>query len=204
MELALYFLPFLFLGMSAFFLFIGFKVVVQKRPVLISSRYFFVFIFLAILPQFFLTFLKLSGGGSGSMAGFTYITPLIHICLLVFFWFQMKGYMAIGIRDDSFRDALRFSLNKNNLPFEEQLSKISLPSINAEIQVALMAWIGSGQIKLKKISDRSVLAKIIAGMNQFYKENNTPPNNFTSIFYIIIGSLLLLASIIFYSFISSI
>ena len=106
----------------------------------------------------------------------------------------MKGYMAIGVSDDSFRDALHYSLNKNNLPFEEQLSVIKLTSINASLQIAIQSWIGAGQLKLKESTDDTVLPKIVSGINEFYTENSIKPNNITSIFYIIMGILMLIFS----------
>ena len=103
----------------------------------------------------------------------------------------MKGYMAIGVSDDSFRDALHYSLRKNDLPFEEQLSVVKLTSINANLQIALQSWIGAGQLKLKKSKDKTILPNIIAAMNDYYIENSVKPNNITSIFYILMGVFML-------------
>jgi len=126
------------------------------------------------------------------------LNPIMFICLLVFFWFQMKGYMAIGVSDDSFRDALHSSLNKNGLSFEERLSVIKLTSINATLQIAIQSWMGTGQLKLKNNNDRSVLPEIIAGINDYYNENDVKANNITSIFYIIMGVLMLLFAATFF------
>ena len=120
-----------------------------------------------------------------------YLNPLIFLSIMIFQWFVMKGYLAIGISDDSFRQALHFSLNKNNLPFEEQLSTINLTSIDANLQVAIQSWVGTGQIKLKKSSDSNILPQIITGINEYYKENDIKPNNITAIFYIVCGILML-------------
>ena len=113
----------------------------------------------------------------------------------------MTGYIAIGISDDSFREALHFSLKKNELAFEEQLSAIKLTSINAHLQIAIQSWIGAGQLKLKKKNDKSVLPQIISGMNDFYIENDIKPNNITSAFYTIMGIFMLIfAVLLFFSF----
>lgn len=110
----------------------------------------------------------------------------------------MKGYMAIGISDDSFRQALHFSLTKNNLPFEEQLSTITLTSIDANLQVAIQSWVGTGQIKFKKSGDPKILSEIVTGINQYYSENDIKPNNITAVFYIVTGILMLaLAAVTF-------
>jgi hypothetical protein len=188
----------MFALMAVFLLFIGAKVVVTKRPIFISSRYFFAFLLLAFSPQFVNAAKMFSKDLPGSLGLITYLNPIMFVCLLIFFWFMMKGYIAIGVSDDSFRDALHFSLNKNNLPFEEQLSVIKLTSINANLQVAIQSWIGSGQLRLKNSKDAKVLPKIISEMNKYYVENNIHPNNITSIFYIILGVFMLVFAGAFY------
>jgi len=193
----IYFL-FLFSLMSIFFLFIGIKVVAAKRPLFISSRYFFALMVLAFSPQFVNTVTMLAKGMPDKLGLILVLNPIMFICLLVFFWFQMKGYMAIGVSDDSFRDALHSSLNKNGLSFEERLSVIKLTSINATLQIAIQSWMGTGQLKLKNNNDRSVLPEIIAGINDYYNENDVKANNITSIFYIIMGVLMLLFAATFF------
>jgi hypothetical protein len=192
------FLKDLFSLMSIFFLFIGIKVVFSKRPVFMSSRYFFAFMVLAFSPQFVSTVTMFTKDMPDKLGFILLLNPIMFICLLVFFWFQMKGYMAIGVSDDSFRDALHYSLKKNSLPFEEQLSVIKLTSINANLQIAIQSWMGSGQLKLKKSNDKTILPNIIAGINEFYIENSIKPNNITSIFYIIMGVFMLIFSVAFF------
>ncbi|MBW8016684.1 MAG: hypothetical protein FVQ82_10890 [Planctomycetes bacterium] len=192
------FFPFIFVAMSFFFLFIGIKVVLSKKPLFIPSRYFFVFMVLAFSPVLINSFTMFSKEMSGSIKIMFYISPLIIISILVFQWFLMKGYMAIGISDDSFRQALHFSLTKNNLPFEEQLSTITLTSIDANLQVAIQSWVGTGQIKFKKSGDPKILSEIVTGINQYYSENDIKPNNITAVFYIVTGILMLaLAAVTF-------
>ena len=183
--------PFLMALMGAFLLFIGARVIASKRPIFMPSRFFFAFMVLAFSPQFVNTVNMFSKDLPGNMGLIIYLSPLMIVCLLVFFWFQMKGYMVIGVSDDSFRDALHFSLNKNNLPFEEQLSVIKLTSINVNLQIAIQSWIGAGQIKLKRSKDTKILPAIISGINQYYDENNIRLNNITSIFYVVMGIFML-------------
>jgi hypothetical protein len=111
----------------------------------------------------------------------------MFVVLLLFFWIQMKGFMAIGISDDSFRNALHYSLNQNQIQFEEQLSLIELTGLNAELQVAVQSWVGTGQLKLKNSKDKNLLVKLVSGINDYYISNAIKPNNTTSIFYIVMG-----------------
>lgn len=190
--------PLLFSIMALFFLFIGVTVVLNKKPIFLSSKYFFGFMVLAISPQFVNAAIMLTNDMSENLSLVLYLNPIVLVALLVFFWFQMKGYMAIGISDDSFREALHYSLNKNNLPFEEQLSTVKLTSINASLQIAIQSWVGAGQIKLKETKNINVLPEIVGGINEYYSDNSIKPNNVTSIFYIFMGVFMLIFAGAFY------
>ncbi len=193
--------PLIFALMAFFFLFIGIKVVMSKRPLFMPSKYFFGFIVLAFLPQFATTVDMLLKGLPGKIGLIFVISPILFGCLLVFFWILMKGYMAIGVSDDSFRDAIHFSLKRINQPFEEKLSAIKLTAINANLQIAIQSWIGSAQLRLKNSQDTILLGEIIAGMNEYYMKNNIRPNNVISLLYILIGFFMLVfAGVFFYAF----
>lgn len=189
--------PILFILMAIFFLYIGLKVVIQKRPLLISSRYFFAFMVLAFSPQFVNPAIQMRDVDSGGLSLILLLGPIMFICLLAFFWIQMKGYMLIGIHDESFREALHFSLNQNGMPFDERLSVVALTEEGADLQVAIQSWIGVGQLKLKKSKKRELLKTVVDGINTYYSSNSIKPNNVTSIFYIIIGIFMVICATIF-------
>jgi len=193
--------PLVFAFIAFFFLFIGIKVVISKRPLFMPSKYFFAFIVLAFSPQFVTTVDMFLKGLPGKIGLIFLISPILFVCLLVFFWILMKGYMAIGVSDDSFRDAIHFSLKRINQPFEEKLSAIKLTAINTILQIAIQSWIGSAQLRLKQSKDTKLLTEIIAGMNEYYINNNIKPNNVISTFYILIGFFMLVfAGVFFYAF----
>lgn len=191
-TLSVYF-PFLFAFMAVFFLYIGIKVIALKKPLLLSSKIFFVFMVLAFSPQLIMS-IETYSFSTGDLGLISYISPLMFIVLLGFFWIQMKGYIAIGISDDSFRNSLHFALNQNNIQFEEQLSLIKLTDINADLQVSVQSWVGTGQLKLKKSNDKYLLAKLVSSINEYYISNAIKPNNTTSIFYIVMGLFMLVFS----------
>jgi hypothetical protein len=191
------FYPILFALMALFFLGIGVHVIAKNRPLFLSSKYFFAFMVLTFSPQFVNSYNFFSLETTANLQFIMLLNPIMFICLLVFFWFQMKGYMAIGVNDESFRDALHFSLAKNNLPFEEQLSTIKLTSLNTSLQIAIQSWIGVGQYKLKKSKDSQVLMKITEGLNEYYINNSVNANKITSIFYIVIGIFMLISAVAF-------
>lgn len=189
----LYFVS-LFVLMAAFFLIIGVKVVTSSKPIFLSSRIFFVFMVLCFSPQLVNFFTTYNSELANTMGFIFYINPIIYTLLIIFFWFQLKGYIAIGIYDESFRGALHSSLNKQKITFEEQLSLIKLTSVNASLQVAVQSWVGTAQIKLKKSDEKNLLKNIIVGMEQYFLENNIKSNNFTAIFYVIMGLIMIAAA----------
>ncbi|WOH38470.1 hypothetical protein RI844_04400 [Thalassotalea fonticola] len=184
--------PLLFVFMAVFFLYIGIKVIVSKRPLLFPSKIFFIFMLLAFSPQFIMSFERFASPTFLDMGIILYISPLMFVVILAFMWIQMKGYMAIGISDNSFRNAIHYSLNKNQIEFEEQLSLIKLTSIKSELQVAVQSWVGTGQLKLKKSKDKDLMFNLISSINEYYTSNTIKPNNITSIFYIVMGGFMLI------------
>lgn len=114
-----FYFPVIFVFMSLFFLLIGLRVVVQKRPLVLSARYFFGFMVLAFSPQIVNVIAIAGRDGLDSIFTILWINPIIFTCLLVFMWIQMKGFMLIGIHDDSFRDARHSStcFRVYSLPF---------------------------------------------------------------------------------------
>ena len=193
-------LPLFMLILSCYFLFIGMNVILKKKPFIIPAKIPLVLILLAFLPQLVNTFAILSEDPPGRLYVISFLSMLLYFCLIVFLWLQMKGYLVFGVSDKSFRDALHFSLKKNELPFEERISRVDLPSVGASLQVVVQSWIGFGQFNLKGKVDPSIIKKIISGLNEYYFENDFRPKRATSIFYIVAGFLSLMLSMAFFFF----
>jgi len=177
---------------ASFCLFIGITLVTKKRPLLISSRFFCGALALAILPDF-IGFSKIVGPSEpGGFPFMTWANWFMFICILAVFWIQAKGYLLIGIHDESFRKALHFSLNKSNIRFEERLSEGSLSVValtekEAELHVNILSWAAWGQLKLNKSKDTQLLKKVIRGINDYNFSNKIKPNNTIAKLYIVMG-----------------
>jgi hypothetical protein len=120
---------------------------------------------------------------------------LILVCGLlgvVLSWFERRGYKVIGVSGDTFRAALYYSLNKNNLPFEEHYSEIKLTSIDVTLKYIVSPWLGMGHLKFNQKSDKTILQNIIIDMKEYYCENTIKLNNFALIFYLISSFLMLI------------
>jgi len=182
------FMFFVLLTMGVSYFGIGLKVLISKRPLFISSRWYFAMIAIAYVPFAFNYFFL-----PGQLSLTSMLMPVIFGTLLLFYWFILKGYIAIGITDEGFDNALKSALKQLNLPFEESLTRIVLASKGVELQVSIQSWIGTGQLKIKKRSKagNELLKDIAQSMNDYFKSNQTKTNNLTAIFYLIMGVILL-------------
>jgi hypothetical protein len=178
-----------FACMAVFFFYIGFKVIASKKPFFFSSKVLFAFAAISFSPQIIRPFETLFS--TSNLSSLSYLTLLMVIVVLGYFWFQMRGYIAIGISNDSFRNSLHYALNQNNINYEEQLSLIKLTSVDAEIEVSVQSWVGTGQITLKKSKDKYLLPTLVSSINEYFASNSFKLNYTTSIFYIVLGVIML-------------
>ena len=183
--------PIMFGMMAAFFLVIGLRGILTKKPFLLSNRWLLFLMFVAFVPNIILP-LYFSFPDMDMMQ---WLPPIMFAVVLVMMCFALKGYAAYGITDTTFREALLATLEKLQLPYEESLSSIRLTSIDADLQVAIQSWLGAGVIKIKQREHRSVLSEIVTEMNRHFSLSSGPIKLITFIFYLIMGVLMVIAGI---------
>ncbi len=195
------FYPCLFGVMALFFLVIGLRGIVSRRPFLVSARWFIALVVLGLSPAM-LQGVMLPSMGGGSISAIRWFSPIMLVVVLVFLAFTLRGYMAFGVTDVSFREGLLHSLGKLNLPYEETLSAIKLTTIGVDLQVAVQSWIGTGQIKAKGRQTGGVLRDVVSGMNDYYQSGAVSKVNLTGcIFYTVMGVLMAgFAGLFFFAF----
>ena len=176
--------PILFGFMAIVFLAIGLRGILTKRPFLISQRWLLSVMFAAFIPAILVHLLTPSFNSFNFM---NWLFPLAFAVILVMMCYQMRGYMAYSITDTSFREALVEVLQKLQLPYEESLSLIRLTSIEADLQVSVQGWMGTGLIKAKQRAHRSVLKEIVNAMNEYFRMSSVPTNMITCVFFLIMG-----------------
>lgn len=184
-------MPIIFGIMAVFFLVIGLRGIITKRPFLLSNKWLLSVMFIIFIPVIIPAFTF----PSSVPFIIKWLNPVIFTVLLVMMCFALRGYCAFGVTDTSFRDALLASLQELNLPYEETLSSIRLTSIEADLQVSIQSWIGSGVIKIKQRAHRSQLTEIVTAMNEHFRRSSASMNLTTCIFYLIMGVLTVAASI---------
>ena len=184
--------PIVFGIAAIFFLVIGLWGLLIKRPFLISQRWFLSIMFAVFIPtilQFF--FLRLSNGFNL----INWLNPLIFGFILLMMCYQMRGYTAYAVTDASFREALIEVLQKLQLPYEESLSLIRLTSIEADLQVSVQGWMGTGIIKMKQRAHGSVLREIVDALNEHFRMSSVPTNMITCVFLLIKGGFMAMFAI---------
>lgn len=184
-------MPLIFGIIAVFFLVIGLRGIITKRPFLLSNKWLLSAMFIVFIP----VILPVFTFPSSVPFIIKWLNPVIFTVVLVMMCFALKGYCAFGVTDTSFRDALLTSLQELNLPYEETLSSIRLTSIEADLQVSVQSWIGSGVIKIKQRDHRSQLTEIAAAMNEHFRSSSVSMNLITCIFYLIMGVLMVATSI---------
>ena len=186
MELHLYDVVFpIAFGIAAiFFLVIGLRGILTKRPFVISQRWFLSIMFAVFIPTILQSLLLRLPNGFNLI---NWLNPLIFGFILLMMCYQMRGYTAYAVTDTSFREALIEALQRLQLPYEESVSLIRLTSIEADLQVSVQGWMGTGLIKIKQRAHRSVLKEIVNAMNEHFRISSVPTNMITCVFLLVMG-----------------
>ena len=187
-------MPCVLVLMAAFFIFIALKTIIGRRPIIFTSRWLFAFMCLAFLPSI-VSPITMGFSSSSGFSMIAWMNPLMFTVLLVFFWIQMKGYMAFAISDSYFREALLGSADSLGLSIEESMSSLKVKETGAEMQVAIQGWIGTAQLKSKGKESESSVRQIAQGMTKYFENTPGGMNFITSYFYLIMGAFMIAMSI---------
>ncbi|MCY3740223.1 MAG: hypothetical protein OXH00_04320 [Candidatus Poribacteria bacterium] len=180
------------LGITAIFSFyIGLRGILSKTPFMISNRWFLATILVAFIPLPVILLPLLSASGSSSdiyfMKWLIAILCGLVLSVILMVWYSLRGYVVYGVTDVSFRETLLAALEKLQLPYEESLSAIRLTSIQADLQVSVQSWMGTGIVKVKQRAHRSALREIVNTMNEYFRTLSVSTNIIPYIFFLVIG-----------------
>jgi hypothetical protein len=169
-------------ALAALCLFIGLRGLLTRRPFLLPARWLFVILMVVLFGP--VVSLIPFAWPSQAMDWF----PLVMFPVMaVFLWVQMKGYLAFAVTGKSFRDGLLAALDKLQLPYEESLSSIRLTSVEADLQVAVQSWTGTGQIKVRPGRHGPLLKKIVQAMSDYFRTDAVETNLIMCVFFLILG-----------------
>ena len=176
--------PMVFGFIAIFFFGIGIRAILSKRPFLVSNRWMLSVMFVVFIPIIFQFTLQPLDG----IMGWTH--PILFGMILVMMWYKLKGYVAYAVTDTSFREALVAALQKLQLPYEESLSVIRLTSVDADLQVAVQSWMGTGTIKVKQREHRAVLREVVTAMNNYFRTSRVSTNLISCVFLVVAGAVM--------------
>ena len=186
---ASYYVTFSMVGfgaMAVFLLGIGLRGFLTKRPFLFSAKWLLLFMVVVFLGPI-VTLIPSPFPFSRPWQFTNWLPILMFPVMAVFFWLQMRGYLAFGITGKSFREGLVAALEKLQLPYEESLSSIRLTSVEADLQVAVQSWMGTGQIKVRQGRHGPLLKKIVQAMNERFRASPVETNMISCVFFLILG-----------------
>ncbi len=199
-EIIIFMIPILLGLMGIYFLAIGLRVILTKRPFLISNKWLSIW-YVVLIPTILLNFSLLL---PSSFNAINWVIPPLGLLLLMG-WYQLKGYtayaVAYAVTDTSFREALLAALQKLQFPYEESLSVIRLTSIEADLQVSVPSWMGgTGIINVKQRAHQPVLREVVNEMNEYFRISTVPTNMISSVFDLVTGAIVVILAIgiIFY------
>ena len=186
---ASYYVTFSMVGLGAmavFLLGIGLRGFLTKRPFLFSASWLLLFMVVGFLGPI-VTLIPSPFPFSRPLQFTNWLPILMFPVMAVFFWLQMRGYLAFGITGKSFREGLVAALEKLQLPYEESLSSIRLTSVEADLQVAVQSWMGTGQIRVRQGRHGPLLKKIVQAMNERFRASPVESNMISCVFFLILG-----------------
>ena len=187
-------LPAIFILMAALFIFISLKTLIGRRPLVLSSRLLFAFMCLAFLLTI-MNSISMEFLSSSDLGMISWMNPLMFTVLLIFFWIQMKGYMAFAVSETYFREALLASVSSLGYSIEETMSRIKIKETGQELQVAIQGWIGTAQLKSIGKESNDTTKQIAQGMTKYFESTAGKMNFVTSYLYLIIGLFMIAMSV---------
>ena len=188
-----YHIPIMFI-LSIFLLFTGLRVLISKKPIIISSKYLILIIFV-----FFVSTLIFSNIEDFTKGEFDYFNAGAGILLLiVFFVFMFRffnGFQLIGIDGESFLKCISLSLDNLGLDYKEDFSKIVIDKYNLTIYCTIQSRIGQAQIKFKGRVDKKFIESLIDEMKKNINSLEIIPIKNSAYFYTIFGFISILSSV---------
>ena len=189
--------PCLFVTMGLFFLAIGGRGIAFRKPFLLSARWLLGICLLGLAPSFVMPLLSVIPRTGGSLDWLTWLNPVMFVIIGVSMWLSLRGYMAFAVTDVSFREGLLAALNELQLPHEETLGSMRLPSVGADLQIGVQSAMGMGQLRAKQPQHGDVLADVVAAMNKYFQSTAVEINLAGCVFYCLMGAFMLLAAGVF-------
>lgn len=165
----------------------GLRGLFVKRAVVYPARRRYWIVVLGLAPITVSMIEMMFDPDLGSFDLVALILVLMTVGLLIYSWWELSGYTASGVTNESFQSALYTSLEKLNLPYKESLPRVELTSMGAYLQASFKPWRGIAELKMKQRKHKQTLRDIAQNMNEYYKHTPVKVNLVPSIIDIALG-----------------
>lgn len=165
----------------------GLRGLFVKRAVVYPARRRYWIVVLGLAPMTVSMIEMMFDPDLGSFDLVALILVLMTVGLLIYSWWELSGYIASGVTNESFQSALYTSLEKLNLPYKESLPRVELTSMGAYLQASFKPWRGIAELKMKQRKHKQTLRDIAQNMNEYYKHTPVKVNLAPSIIDIALG-----------------
>ena len=190
--------PCLLVMMGLVFLAIGGRGIATRKPFLLSARWFLGIGLLGLAPGcVVMPFLLANPRTGGALDLLPWLNPAMFVVVAISMWLSSRGYMAFGVTDVSFREGLLAALDELQLPHEETLGSMKLPSVGADLQISVQSAMGMGQLRAKQRRHAALLADVVAAMNRYFQSTTVEVNLAGSLLYCVLGVFILIAAGVF-------
>ena len=133
----LYFIPFMFI-LGFFLLYIGLKIIISKKPILINSNWLLVMLIILYIPLLIIP-IGIDYLNSDIDYFETSLAFILFIVLIVFLRRALNGYQLIGINGDTFQECLSHGIDNLNVEYEEKLNKVVIT--NKDLTILCSAFL---------------------------------------------------------------
>lgn len=174
----------------------GLKLFITKKPFLFAAHMNFLFIMISFSPLFIPVLFdefKINLN-QGFDPGF-YFFILLYGGMSFYWWIGTRGYVVVGVTEDSLRESLKYVLKRLKIDFKELPSGFQLTKDNANLSLNIQRWAGIGRLELEGVKDKSVLKDIAKGLREYFVLS-PPKVNFRAGTFDIIHSLVFIGLII--------
>jgi len=114
------------------------------------------------------------------------VLAVIAVLLLI----EFRGFVAVGVSGPLFREALFVAIKKLGLKFEQEFSIVRLPSVRAEVQMSVQSWVGTAQIKPRRVRGFRAVRDIARGMNAYFTSRKVGASSIAFTYYLFLAVML--------------
>jgi len=189
----LFIIPLMFGLMTLYFFSIGLRLLISRKPVVMSSRWTVAFIALALSPQLLNTFFY--KGAIKELGIMQWISPLMFLTVMVMMIISQRGYAVFGVTEEYFREAVLGTVAALGFTVEETMSCLRIKETGQEIKIMVQGAMGAAHLRPKSKDSHALVQEIAKGMRTYFRVHTGKTKMLIAYIYILLGVCLLATGI---------